>query len=246
MTKWFKNIKLQITIGVAAVILGAVVLFLVLSSPEEKKMPLPPVQSRQSGFTFFGVGETTVISDNIKKALKDRLGSGVLEKRGTIDLRAGDQGFLSTHFPEIYTLHTKLNDSAGARIEHNIIKLTYRYALKKDTPFFYVELVFSNDSKRPLFFRIKAKKEAAGIIDEIEKKYGKPREIPDTGGNNYALSWEKDNDLFIIFKNSDRFGDPEFLFMIYFSQNIKELVATETRERIQREEIRKKAVRKAF
>jgi len=96
------------------------------------------------------------------------------------------------------------------------------------------------------FLESEQKKEAAGIIDEIEKKYGKPRDIVDTGGNNYALSWEKDNDLFIIFKNRDRFGDPEFLFMIYFSQNIKELVTTETQERIQREEVRRKAVRKVF
>ena len=243
MRKLFKNIKFQISIGVAALLMGIVVLFLFLSSGKEKQPPLP---SAQSGFTFFGMGEKTFFSDDIEKSLKDRLGSGVLEKRGTIDLRAGDQGFLNRYFPEIYTLHNELNDSAGARIEHDIIKLTFRYALKRDTPFYYVELVFSADSKRPLFFRIKAKKEAVGIIDEIEKKYGKPREIVETGGNTNALSWQKENDLFVVFKRRDRFDDPEFLFMIYFSQNIRALVAAETQQRAQRDSARKKAGQIAF
>ena len=243
--KRLHNKKVTISIALAVIVIGAVLLSMALS-PSEKQTPLPTKKTETDGFSFFNVGAETVYSDAIRKALDERLGSGVLENRGTMDLRPGDGNYLKAHNPDIYRYHKQLNDQAGARIEHDIIKLTYRYALKKNTPFFYVELVFSNYSKLPLFFRIKAKKEGAGIIDEIRKKYGKPEEIVDPAGMNPTLSWQKGDDVFIIFQNKDRLGDPEFLLMMYFKRNIKSLIAIEEQERIKAEEARKKSVRKAF
>ena len=178
--------------------------------------------------------------------MEEKLGSDVLETKSTIDLTTNSRGFLKSYLPEIYRLNMKLNDETGARVEHNIIKLTYRYALKKNTPFFYVELVFSNASKRPLYFKINAKKEAAGIINEIREKYGEPQTIELPGAKGTVFQWQRDNDVFVISKKKDRLGDPEFHLMIYFVENIKDLVRLEERERKKREEVRKKAVRKAF
>ncbi len=236
----------MIPIAIALALLGIGLLSMLLFSSEKKNPRLPPADAPEAGFTFFNVGAETVLSDDIRKALKDRLGASVLEKRGTIDLRAGDGDFLRVHNPEIHRFHAELNDEAGARVEHDIIKLTYRYALKKNTPFFYVALVFSGYSEEPLFFRIKAKKEGADIIDEIRKKYGKPKEISGSAGTKPTLSWRQGDDVFIIFQNKDRFGDPEFLLMVYFNKNIKELIAIEKQKRAKAEEARKKSVRKAF
>jgi len=237
--------KITIAIALAVIVIGTVLLSMALFS-SDKQTRLPSADAEPRGFSFFNVGAMTAFSDDVRATLDDRLGSGVLETRGTIDLRAGNRDFLKQHNPEIYRFHSQLNDKAGARVEHDIIKLTYRYALKKNTPFFYVELVFSNASKLPLFFRIKAKKEGADIIDEIREKYGKPEEITASADMNPTLSWQQGDDVFIIFQNRDRFGDPEFLLMIYFKKNIKELIDMEEKERIKTEKERKKSVRKAF
>jgi hypothetical protein len=238
--------KIIIPIAVGVIVIGAVLLSIALFSSSGKQSPLPPGTAELQGFSFFNVGAETAFSDDIREALEERLGSGVQETRGTIDLRAGNRGYLRKHNPEIYRFHTQLNDQAGARVEHDIIKLTYRYALKKNTPFFYVELVFSNNSKLPLFFRIKAKKEGAGIIDEIRKKYGKPEEVTDSAEMNPTLSWKQGDDVFIIFQNEDRFGDSEYLLMIYFKKNIKAMIDIEEQQRVKAEQERKQSVRRAF
>ena len=108
MIKQFKNRKLQISIGAAVLLMASVALFLLLSDSGKKEVPRVAVPSRHPGFTFFGVGEKTVFSESIENAFKDRLGSGVLEEKGTIDLRTGHQGFLSRHFPAVSYTHLTL------------------------------------------------------------------------------------------------------------------------------------------
>ena len=246
--KWMlKNRKVQIS--AAAGILVLILAFIIFSESEPddtESAARISAEKHPEGFTFFDIGAHTVFTRAIRENLQEKLGSDVLETKSTIDLTTNYSGFIESYFPELYQLHMKLNDKAGARVEHNIVKSTYRYAQKKDTPFFYVELVFSNGSKRPLFFRINAKKEALGIVDEIRAKYGEPKrtEISDKKGT--ALYWQKNSDVFVISKKKDRFGYPEFHMMIYFVDNIKELVSIEEKERQQRDEERKKAIEKAF
>ena len=246
--RMIKNRKVQISAAAAGILL-LILAFLIFPESDKDETESEPrisAEKHPEGFTFFDLGAHTVFTKDIRKNLKDKLGSDVLETKGTIDLTTNFSGFLESYFPELYQLHMKLTDKTGARVEHNIIKLTYRYALKKNTPFFYIELVFSNYSKRPLFFRINAKKEAAGIIDEIRKKYGEPKKTEIPEGIGTALYWQRNNDVFVISKKKDRFGYPEFHLMIYFVDNIRTLISIEENERKQREDERKKAVRKAF
>ena len=244
--KLSKNKKVLIPLALAAIAAGTALVLMAVFPRDTQEPRLPPADSHTEGFTFFNVGAGTVFTESMRKALNERLGSGVVETRGTIDLKAGGPDFLKTHNPEIHRFHAQLNDSAGARVEHHITRLTYRYALKKNTPFFYVELVFSNHSDHPLYFRIRAKKEGADIIDEIRKKYGKPEEIPRSEAEEPVLRWRQGDDVFLIFQNRDRFGDPEFLLMTYFKKNIQELINIEEKERMQAEEARKQSIQKAF
>jgi len=242
----YQNRKIQVaaaaTLLLAAAGWGAV-FFL---SPTRGDRALNPAGTPSTGFTFFDIGSQTLFSEGLRKSIEDKLGSGVAETRGTIDLRPQDGAFLETHFSEIFGLHQALNDPGGARIEHDITRLTHRYALKKNTPFYYVELVFSNDSKKPLYFRIKAKKEGAGIIDEIKAKYGAPRKIESATGAGATLFWKNGPELLLVSQMKDRFDQPEFHLMIYFTDALHTLVSTEREMRKQREEIREKSVRRAF
>jgi hypothetical protein len=241
--------KKRLWIGVAVGALlaaGGVVALVVLLSSQERLPPVLPDESRKDGFTFFNLGADSVYSNRVREALENILGAGVLESPGIIDLPAEDKGFLKDHFPEIYRLHLQLLDPEGARIEHDITRLTFRYALKRNTPFYFVELVFSNHSGNPLFFRIRAKKEAFGIVDEIGAKYGEPMKIANTGDNLPAYFWQRENELFLISERKDRFGQPEFHFMIYFMENLQELIAIEEKDRFAQEEKRQKAARRAF
>ena len=242
-----KNRKVQIS--AAAVLLCLILVFIIIiaqDNDETSRSQAIITEKQEAGFTFFDMGGYTPYTDNLREELQQMLGSDVLETKSTIDLTTNYIGFLKSYFPEIHRLNMKLNDKTGARVEHNVIKLTYRYALKKNTPFFYIELVFSNYSKKPLYFKINAKKEAVDIIDEIREKYGEPQKIEISETRGTAFKWERNNDVFVISKKKDRFGFPEFHLMIYFIENIKELISIEDKERTQREEIRKKAVRKAF
>jgi hypothetical protein len=207
---------------------------------------------RPEGFTFFDIGPDSTYTFEMREKLDDRLGAGVLETRGLIDLTISYREFFRTRFPELYGIHAQLNDETGARVEHDIIKLTYRYAQRKNTPFFYVELIFSNNSKNPLFFRIKSKKEGADIVDTLKEKYGKSMKLDPPGGVNPSgdddtlLVWKKNKDYLVIWITKDRFGDPEFHIMIYYVENIDKLIAMEKEERKRLEEAKKKAGQTAF
>lgn len=241
----FRSRKFQASAAGAVLVLGIVLIVLLLknngTSPPNRPAPHP-----SDGFTFFDIGANTVYTDDLRQHLVEILGSDVLETRGTMDLTTHYREFLETHFPDLYQLHQALTDITGARVEHDILQLTFRYALRKNTPFSYVELVFSGETKHPLYFRISAKKEASGIIDELRKKYGDPNPIEDPGGKSSSLWWKRKREVFIVTTKPDRFGFPEFHLMIYFTEGIEKLVAAEETERREREDRRKKALREAF
>ena len=105
-------------------------------------------------FTFFNLSKQSILSKSVRSDLNQKLGRDATEYRSIIDLDINYYGFLQKYFPSLYELNQNLNSPAGERIEHNTVKLMYRYARKENIPFDYVELVFSNYSQHPLLFRI--------------------------------------------------------------------------------------------
>ena len=124
-------------------------------------------------FTFFYIGRNTVYSGSLRKNLQDQLGSDAISGRSEINLEINFRGFLERNFPDVAELNRRLNGPQGERVEHDVVKLMYRYAYKKNMPFNYVEILFSGFNNRLLLIRIEFKEEA-GILETLKQKYGQP------------------------------------------------------------------------
>jgi hypothetical protein len=236
-----KNTKILISATVGFVL---VIVLIVVWAYFGKPTDVSETHSAQpspEGFTFFDLGLSSELTENIRDGLRNKLGSDAIERRGTLDLEINYKGFLKRYFNDLNELNSRLNFPPRERVEHNIIKLMYRYAQRKEVPFKYVELVFADGTKKPLVFKIVSKKEGAIIIDTIKGKYGQHKTIQWEEEKGRSLYWQKHKSYFIISIRPDRYGNPEYHTVIYFIPNIEDLLLSEEREARQRaEEIKKK------
>ena len=213
-------------------------------SGEEQAVPQSPIQTE--GFAFFDVGVTTPFTEALRERLKKSLGSDAIAYRNTINLEVNGEGFLEKHFPDLYQLNLRLNSPPGERVEHNTVKLMYRYSRKENLPFSYVELVFSNQTERPLLIHIYARKDISDVLRTLEDEFGQPMRIdlpPETG---QAMYWRDKKDVLLATIAPTRRGDNEYRIMIYFADNIDELVSLEEKNRREKEEGRRRSVEKVF
>jgi len=210
-------------------------------SPDDQNIPLQP-----ESFTFFDLGANSRLSQKVRDDLDQRLGHTSVANRGIMDLEINYDGFLKQHFPVLDDLNRNLNFPPGERIEHNVLKLMYRYARKKNTPFDYVELVFSEYAQVPLLFRIDFKKDEANIVQTLKSKYGEPRLIDWKVNDGQSLYWEKNADFLIVSLVPDQFGEPEYQIRFFFVKNINVLLETERAEKEKGSGQRAKSGKKAF
>lgn len=207
--------------------------------PEDVKTLYP------ESFTFFDLGANAELSDEIIKTLSGELGSYAVEKMTTLDLIIRDRVFFNKNFPKLFGLNYKLNDETGARIEHNITNIVFRYPQKENTPFDNVKIVFSNYSKKPLLFSITSRKKEADIADTLKEKYGEPVLINWDDGKSKSTFWEKNSDYLVFSRISER-GGFKYSIMIYFVNNMENFLKTEEKEVKKSEEERKRAGKTAF
>jgi hypothetical protein len=222
--------------------------FLLFFSCGEKQEPAkdPGTGAQSESFTFFDLGKNSTLSKNIRNDLQQRLGRYAIEGRGIVDLEINYYGFLEQYFSQLNELNRALNSPVGERIEHDIVKLMFRYARKENLPFDYVELLFSNYSQRPLLFRINFKKDEANIIQTLKSKYGSPLQIDWKNKGGQSMYWKKDNDILIHSLVPDQFGNPGNQIRIFFVDNIKSLLAAERAEREERKSQRTRSGKTAF
>ncbi|UCD78394.1 MAG: hypothetical protein JSW26_23755 [Desulfobacterales bacterium] len=197
-------------------------------------------------FTFFDIGRTTKFSGQIRQELEEKLGRDAIERRSILDLEINYRGFIKKYFPRLENLNRQLNFPPGERVEHNTVKLMYRYAQRQNVPFDYVELVFSEYTQTPIMFKINFKKDEANIIETLKKKYGNPKIIDWSENNGQSMHWEKDADFLIVSLVPDQFGKHEYQIAIYFADNLKQLIDTERAEKEEKEQQRAKTGEKAF
>jgi hypothetical protein len=171
------------------------------------------------------------LSQKVRDDLDQRLGDAAIAHRGIMDLEINYDGFLKQYFSVLYELNRDLNSPPGERIEHNMVRLMYRYARKKNAPFDYVELVFSNYSQVPLLFRIDFKKDETNIVPTLKSKYGESRLIDWKANDGQSLYWEKNNDFLIVSLVPDQFGEPEYQIRFFFVNNLKALLESERAEK---------------
>jgi hypothetical protein len=186
------------------------------------------------------------LSKRIRKDLVNKLGRDAIERRNILELEINYTGFLKAYFPDINKLNQKLNFPPGERVDHNTTKLMYRYAQKQNTPFDYVELIFSNYTLEPVVFRIHFQKDESNIFDTLESKYGPPKSIKWDNESGTSFYWMKHSDVLTASLVPNQFGDLEYQIVIYFTENLTELASTEQAEKQEREQQRARSGKTAF
>ena len=197
-------------------------------------------------FTFFELGTNTKLTEDIRKNLGKKLGRDAIERRSILDLNTNYAGFIKKYLPKINELNRKINFPPGERVEHNTVKLMYRYAQRKNAPFDYVELVFSEYTKTPLLFKINFQIDETDIIETLKTKYGPPQVIDWKEEDGKSMVWRENMDVLLVSLVPDQFGHHEYQIVIYFVQNLKQLLEIEKNELKKREQQRAKSGKAAF
>ena len=229
-----------------ALALSCAIMFVFSCGEKKEAAKKQPAETPTDSFTFFDLGKHSKLSKSVRNDLSQKLGRDAIERRSIINLDINFYGFLKKYFPSLDELNQNLNFPPGERIEHNTVKLMYRYARKKNLPFDYVELVFSNFSQHPLLFRINFQKDEANIIQTLKSKYGQPQRIDWKDRNGESMYWKKNDDLLIVSLVPDQFGNPEYQIRIYFAENIRALIAAERAEKEKTESERARSGKTAF
>ena len=244
-----RSSKTQPGITILFAILVAVLVPGLMSCGEGGQEPdgsTAPAAVLPESFTFFNLGINSRLNKKARKELAQKLGRDATEQRSILDLEINYDGFLKTYFPDLDELNRSLNFPPGERVEHNTLKLMYRYALKKDVPFDYVELVFSNFTRAPLLFRINFRDDEAGIVDTLESKYGQPQAFSWQEESGQTMYWMKNGDFLIISLVPDQFGNPTYQIVICFVKNLEQLISAEREEQKEKSLERTRSGKTAF
>jgi hypothetical protein len=187
----------------------------------------PAPRTGPESFTFFDVGRNSVFSENTRRLLAEGLGNDAIERRSIIDLEINYPGFLIDHLPELDALNRQFNHPPGERVEHDVIRLMYRYARGKNSPFDFVELIFDGASGSPLVFNMRFKVDGAGAVESLRTKYGPPDRVHWKSANGESFVWRKERDVLAVSLVPDQFGEPVYHINLYFTDNLKRLIAAE-------------------
>ncbi len=228
------------------ILLMAVLLVMPAACSEKENAETQTQDAATDSFTFFELGRNSVLSKEVRKELSNKLGRDAIEHRSVLNLETNYPGFLKEHFPHLDQLNQKLNFPPRERIEHNTVKLMYRYAQRKNVPFDYVELIFSNYTRTPLLFRIHFKIDESNIIKTLNEKYGPPHRLKWDKTDGSSFYWTKSNDELIVSLVPDQFGNLEYQIVIYFTDGLNQLIRSEQAEREAREQQRAKSGKSAF
>jgi hypothetical protein len=197
-------------------------------SPENDSPDVDAIPQLPASFSFFDVDVNTPLSRELRKRLGDILGDAAISNQNIMDLSLNlEPDFLESYFPRLDQLNRLLNSPPGERVEHNTTKITYRYAVKKNLPFTYVELLFSKYTRMPLIIRVLFKTDTLNIQTSLEEKYGSPMEIPWKQENGRSLFWKKNDDFLFYCFVPNQFGIPEYRVTIYFTHRIASLLEME-------------------
>ena len=240
-----RNGPIKIAALWVAIVAGTVPALVSCSDKREPAEEIPQPASADS-FTFFDIGRTTKFSDQLRDALGQKLGRDAIERRSILDLEINYPGFLRKYFPQLNEINQQLNFPPRERVDHNIVKLMYRYAQKQNVPFDYVELIFSGYTQTPIIFKIHFKTDEANTIETLKEKYGVPKIIDWKENGGSSMYWQKDGDFLIASLVPDQFGKHEHQIVIYYIDNIKQLIETEKKEKDEKEQQRVKTGKTAF
>ena len=227
-----------------------IIIMLILQSvscgDKQETEPPQPAPEHSDSFTFFDIGKNTIITGKVRERLNKILGDDAIEPRNIIDLEINYEGFLKDYFADLDKLNKKLNSTLGERVEHNTVKLMYRYMQNKNVSFEYVELVYSEYTRRPVLIKIHFKKDALNTLETLKEKYGAPESINWGGETSKSFYWKKSNDLLILSFVPDQFGNPRCQIVIYYKNALEKLLEDEQKEEETTSRERTKSGKTAF
>jgi hypothetical protein len=200
---------------------------LVLACGDRAQAPEPPAPSGPESFTFFDIGRNSRFSESLRAALVQKLGNDAVERRSIIDLESNYRCFLAAHLPALEAINRRLNHPPGERVDHDVIKLMYRYARQKNAPFNYVELIFDGQYRAPLVFRIRFKVDETGLVEALQGKHGAPLAVAWEREDGRSLVWRKEQDVLMVSLVPDAFGGVDHHITIYFTENLSRWVEFE-------------------
>jgi hypothetical protein len=202
-------------------------LFLLLAACGGGDSPEPAAPAGPESFTFFDIGRHSRFTDSLRRDLQQKLGDDAVERRSIIDLEGNYPGFLAAHLPELDALNLRLNHPPGERVDHDVIRLMYRYARQRNAPFDLVELVFDGRFRSPLVFRFRFKADETGLIAALQDKHGPPQVIAWDRENGQSLIWRRHADVLMASLVPDAFGGVNHQVAIYFTENLNRWVEFE-------------------
>ena len=230
----------------AILIIVLIPVLIACSDSQEPDDSTAPAAVVPESFTVFDLGVNSRLNKKVRQELGNKLGRDAIERRSIMDLEINYTGFLKQYFPDLYELNQRLNFPPGERIEHNTVKLMYRYAAKRNVPFDYVELVFSNYTQAPILIKINFREDDAGIINTLESKYGQPQVVSWKEENGHSMYWIKNSDFLIVSRVPDQFGNPRYQIAIYFVKNLEQLIAAEKKDPQEKSRKRTQSGKTAF
>jgi hypothetical protein len=197
-----------------------VLLLVFLACGQSGERPEGSAPPGPESFTFFDIGRNSRYSEQVRTELSQKLGNDAVEHRSIINLEGPHQGLLAAQLSELEAINRRLNHPPGERVEHDVVRLMYRYARRKNAPFDYVELVFDGHYRSPLVFRMRFKKDEAGLLEALRAKHGPPQTIDGGAENGQSWIWRKEQDVLMVSLVPDAFGGIDHHVTIYFAQNL--------------------------
>lgn len=203
-------------------------------------------ESSRAGFNFYGINRDTVLNRNLRQTLAQQLGYDAITHRAPLDLIVVDPEFTRMHLPRIHRNHLALNPAFGGRREHAVTMLTYRRAQQKGAPFKYIELVFDQDTGKPLYLVIEPVGSDPRIYDTLRTKYGPPTAMQTSPEGDQVMIWEKPEEILAGVSIRRRGGRIDRQLRFYFLTNIEHRVMQEREAAEARRQQADKASRRAF
>lgn len=215
-----KNPRISIFVFTIFVIGTGLLLYLVNTpgiSLDRRAEEIPSIN-----FTFFEVGENTILTKDLIKKLDKVLGPHRLENLTSISFEYFGGKFFTSHSENFKDLGAFFNTERLVKpIAAKTLKLDYRYTAQHAPPFTNVHFVFSDYSKKPLFIRMRLEGKGEETLKSIESKYGSPKEAEGKKALSPVLFWEKGKDMLVFALVPDRYGKPEAWIFIAYGENLE-------------------------
>ncbi|TYT74159.1 hypothetical protein [Desulfobotulus mexicanus] len=186
-------------------------------------------QKKSESFTFFDVGENTVLTKTKLKDLRKILGQHRLENLTPVYMDFVHKGWLAKYFPslesyDVFFEKPRLRDP----IASNTLKLHYRYAHQKNIPFNNIRFVFSRYTNKPLSLFLRLPGDGSIVINNLKNTHGTPQTIENVkiSGPGPVYFWKRGKDILVTAVLFDRYGKPETHIFILYGENTENFKKT--------------------